>query len=403
MIGETQAAQLIPTVVNRGFFHRCYFLPFLPSWKVPKFIRTCDAVCFLERDFPVAIHGPVVPREVLACGTCLVLSGEIVDKQLDGNEFITGKNFVRVDDPRDTEELEDRLHQLIQNRSAAVNIGSRGSQIPKAGEGYREFVESWESIFGEAARRREHPVERLAPSGSVDQTQIDPLLLYAPIFRSVLVDHASALINEFAMDIRPSSPLRAGIELCSFLSDRLSGTTGPNDLAKLRDALKYQRARIQSVLDAADDSPPFVVVDQLRDNLITADTVDHLRPVGGNSAQVVELDFDITPLFTLSSVTEPVNLRDLKRDPMFVLFQHTANSQQKELKINSATYKLFTRCDGTLTTGELVRALSAELGSDSADVRMGIYGALATLHREGVIVFGERMPGWGWTGGARWT
>src|SRR5262249_7929548 len=47
-----------------------WLLPFVPPWRVPSFIRCCTAVCFLERNFPISMHAPVVPREVLACGTC---------------------------------------------------------------------------------------------------------------------------------------------------------------------------------------------------------------------------------------------------------------------------------------------------------------------------------------------
>jgi hypothetical protein len=45
-------------------------LPFIPHWLVPRFIRACAAVCFLERDLPIAIHNPSVPRatEIGTCG-----------------------------------------------------------------------------------------------------------------------------------------------------------------------------------------------------------------------------------------------------------------------------------------------------------------------------------------------
>lgn len=51
-----------------------WLLPFLPHWQIPNLIRTCTAICFLERDFPIKIHTPTIPREVFACGTCLIVS-----------------------------------------------------------------------------------------------------------------------------------------------------------------------------------------------------------------------------------------------------------------------------------------------------------------------------------------
>src|SRR5258705_3155661 len=31
-----------------------------------------SAVCCLEQDFPIGVHSPIIPREVLTSGTCLV-------------------------------------------------------------------------------------------------------------------------------------------------------------------------------------------------------------------------------------------------------------------------------------------------------------------------------------------
>ncbi len=88
---------------------------------------------------------------------------------------------------------------------------------------------------------------------------------------------------------------------------------------------------------------------------------------------------------------------------MRVLFQRTPNLVPKELRINEATRELIRRCDASQTTTELVAAVSRDLGVDSPEQRERVLGALDTLYRAGVIVFGERKPGWGWTGGARYT
>ena len=105
MIGAVQAGHLISALKSSAILDRSHILPFLPCWKVPAFIRTCTAVCFLERDFPIAIHGPIVPREILACGTCLLLSGEIAGKQSGRGEFRSGDNLVTVDDPKNHGDL----------------------------------------------------------------------------------------------------------------------------------------------------------------------------------------------------------------------------------------------------------------------------------------------------------
>jgi glycosyltransferase involved in cell wall biosynthesis len=55
-------------------------IPFLPHWRVPEFLRACEAVCCLEQDFPIAMHTPIVAREILLCGGRLIASTEMLGK-----------------------------------------------------------------------------------------------------------------------------------------------------------------------------------------------------------------------------------------------------------------------------------------------------------------------------------
>ena len=52
-----------------GLADRVLQIPFLPHWRVPEFLRGCLAVCCLEQDFPIGFHSPIIPLEVLLCGT----------------------------------------------------------------------------------------------------------------------------------------------------------------------------------------------------------------------------------------------------------------------------------------------------------------------------------------------
>ena len=105
---------------------RTWTLPFLPHWKVPGFIRACTAVCFLEREFPIAFHTPTVAAEVLACGTCLVLSGEIAAKQiLLKGRFDDGRNLLLVPNPRDHAGLARQLQTVIEDPGRARQIRPR--------------------------------------------------------------------------------------------------------------------------------------------------------------------------------------------------------------------------------------------------------------------------------------
>ena len=108
-----------------GLAEVTWLLPFIPHWGIPHFIRACTAVCFLERGFPITIHGPNVPREVLACGTCLILSHEIADKQINRERFQHGSNVFLVE-PRNIDELAQSLAMVVKEPAQSHAIGMNG-------------------------------------------------------------------------------------------------------------------------------------------------------------------------------------------------------------------------------------------------------------------------------------
>ncbi|MGH8991926.1 MAG: hypothetical protein ACRDZ7_10440 [Acidimicrobiia bacterium] len=145
-------------------------LPFLCPWRVPAFLRSCAIVCFLERDFPVRIHGPKVAREVLATGRCLVLSEEIRRKQRRPERFVDGHNVVIVQDPRDTLELTGALRRVVSDPRWTVSVGQSGHDLFEPAdpdvlvEGYEAGFDRAVRAKGKAARRR-HSTEAEAVPG----------------------------------------------------------------------------------------------------------------------------------------------------------------------------------------------------------------------------------------------
>lgn len=88
-------------------------LPPLAPWRMASFIRSCDAVAFLENRFPISFHGPQVPREVLACGRPLLLSREIFEKVYFKSQLRDNVNVMLVDDPRDVGTLAEQINLLL--------------------------------------------------------------------------------------------------------------------------------------------------------------------------------------------------------------------------------------------------------------------------------------------------
>jgi hypothetical protein len=50
---------------------------------------------------------------------------------------------------------------------------------------------------------------------------------------------------------------------------------------------------------------------------------------------------------------------------------------------------------------DLCRDFGVRTPDGRAELSRHVVGALDRLYRLGVIVFGDRRPGWGWTGGER--
>jgi glycosyltransferase involved in cell wall biosynthesis len=105
-------------------------IPFLPSWRVPEFLRRCVAACCLEQDFPITFHQPIIPREVLMSGTCLVGSTEVIKKLPAPQRMVHGYNCIAVKDVNDIEELSNKLRPL------AVSLDTTNSIIGRRGRAY---------------------------------------------------------------------------------------------------------------------------------------------------------------------------------------------------------------------------------------------------------------------------
>jgi glycosyltransferase involved in cell wall biosynthesis len=129
-------------------------LPFLPPWRVPAFSRRCQAVCFLERDFPIAGHVPTVPREVLACGRCLVASAPILKSQFQAGRLVHLYNCIAVKDVRNVDELASKLEIALGEPHTAGRIGAQGHNYSRRREQAQAFPRNYERLFADVIGNR---------------------------------------------------------------------------------------------------------------------------------------------------------------------------------------------------------------------------------------------------------
>src|SRR4029453_750253 len=101
----------------------------IPHWRVPEFLRGCLAVCCLEHDFPIGIHSPIIPREVLMAGTCLVGSTEVIRKLPSYDRLPHGYGCIAIEDVDDIDVLSARLAAIADDPDTAAAIGRRGHRF----------------------------------------------------------------------------------------------------------------------------------------------------------------------------------------------------------------------------------------------------------------------------------
>lgn len=113
---------------------RVWIVPPIMPWNVPAFLRESDAVLCLERDFPISIHNPSLPREVLASGSCLIASAEVLSKTAFHRMLRDRVNVFLVRDPGNTQELARVLRLVVSDRELARRVGARGRMVSLANE-----------------------------------------------------------------------------------------------------------------------------------------------------------------------------------------------------------------------------------------------------------------------------
>lgn len=147
-----QEARYRELVAHLGLTDYVHLIPFIPHWRVPSFIRSCTAIAFLERDFPISAHTPTIPLEVITCGGCLVVSAEVARKQLFRAQIRDLRNVVVVPDPREHEVLAERLRYALQDEARACRIGSRGYQEFGYRHSYGDYIAELEDLLTTVAK-----------------------------------------------------------------------------------------------------------------------------------------------------------------------------------------------------------------------------------------------------------
>ena len=363
-------------------------LPFIPNWRIPQFIRSCRAVCFLERDFPIAIHGPMVPREVMACGVCLIVSKEIADKQFYRDRIRDRENMLIVDDPKDKSELGSALRFALLNKERAHEIGVQAHALSRQIEDYDGFISSYEDVFERVLREKAGftlSLDEVLTSDSQhaddQRVTLEPFQLFFPCTAKLL--SANGLYAAIASTALFEEPVQGANYSIQTLKNKFQTLSYGLD-AQTSDIFKYELTSFQLSCASQDqDLPPFDECDVCNKQDFGFEDVAKLRPLRSNYLSIESFDYDIRDLLKAVDA-DPLSITEVGPKQGLQLLVRLPNFRVHSFKINEMTRDLLNLCNGCRSVADLLFEFVSRANAPAPD---SILRVLRSLYAKGAIAF----------------
>jgi glycosyltransferase involved in cell wall biosynthesis len=341
-----------------GLADRILQLPFLPHWRVPEFLRGCLAVCCLEQDFPIEFHAPIIPREVMLCGTCLVASTELLRK-LPGHERIPhGYGCIAVENVNDADALSEALAVIVRDPSLAVAIGARGHKFAQELQQEIRFPETLECILQAGAMQQRLPEGVLRPQHPVVTPVAESRFRLSQIV-AIAIGYAFGPFDP--NDRSPSRQAAIEFESARLLLENIETAIagGHSHLRPFAAAVQTEIAVAAAEDEFHDEGEPAATEDPLfrlrsRRWGFFRDRIAELVPVRDARLRILEFDHDVTDFLGAKAASDlPAILRP---GPGYVAA--FARGGREPLVIDGLTAHILKLSDGTRSVTEIANALS---------------------------------------------
>jgi glycosyltransferase involved in cell wall biosynthesis len=357
-------------VQELGLADRVLQIPFIPHWRVPEFLRGCLAVCCLEQDFPIGFHAPIVPREVLLCGTCLVASTEVIHKLPHWEQLPHGYGCVAIENVNDVAELGERLAAVAVEPSLTADVGRRGRDFALKLQERIDFPDWLDRIVVAASRTRSlpsrlrytpHPLPEESGQGRFRLTQ----LAVAAMERA----GRPAARRRGKQPGRPIDLAKAQQVLVKLERAIERGNAAFRPLAR---AVQVEIA-VALAENAINASPRMVNRDPLfridaAKWAIADDDIADLVPIRNPDIRILHFEFDVSAFrraFLDSKLPATLNCRP----SYMVVFGSCDNTSREPLVIDAQTARILQLSDGNRTIREIL--LQLEDASDRTTVAKG--------------------------------
>ncbi|MEK6300966.1 MAG: glycosyltransferase [Acidobacteriota bacterium] len=367
--------------------------PFIPHWQIPAFIRACDAVAFLERDFPIVAHTPTIPTEILSCGGCLIVSEEVLRKQLFRWKARDRQNLIVVSDPRNHKKLAEAIGFALADRRRSQEIGRAGAELVEGLPSYRSYIGALERVLERAASdgalgqlQGEHVTESLLEERREPLEMIGQMYPYVHALLDDEKKHRLRLAFQ-GSGVGVDAEDRRGLamELGQQTYDALASDSDPSLIG---DVCRYEY-KMHQWSKYGDKDP----LEKSKAQGSFPSDPSALVPVMRGAWEVQEFTFDVERVAEFVAAGEPVcdnaELKFASKHPVYVFFHEGS----LPMRIGPSTAALVAVLDQErLATSELLSRLHELLRTESTEsLRPGVLSALEGLYWEGAICF-ESAP-----------
>jgi glycosyltransferase involved in cell wall biosynthesis len=347
-------------VVELGLADRVLQIPFLPHWRVPEFLRGCLAVCCLEQGFPIVFHAPMIPREVLLCGTCLVGATEVIRKLPSYERLPHGYGCIAIEDVNDVDALSEALVAIARNPRAATAISAHGRQFALALQRDMLFPQTLERTLEAAATRQKipHAAGRLGLRADMPLaesrfplTQLVATAINQP-FGSQDANNASAPARR-AIDLACAERILEAVE--RGIAD------GRTALGPLAAAVRIELAVAAAEDDGEQSGVPADPLFRLRSQQWPSSDggLAGLAPVRDPRLRILEFDHDVADFLgaqtaaDLPAVTRP--------GPSYIVaFGGSGGGRREPLLVDGSTAHILMLSDGKRSAAELAKELGRQ-------------------------------------------
>jgi hypothetical protein len=326
-------------------------LPFLPHWRVPEFLRGCLAVCCLEQSFLIGFHAPIIPREVLFCGTCLVGSTEVIRKLPMHEQLPDGYGCVAIEDVNDVEALSARLAAIVANPELAAVVAARGRAFAQQRQRDAIHPSTLEAVLEAASNRRPVPSEaRWRADEAVDG--VDSHVSDAPL---AIESAQLGLARKSSIGARPGAR-SVSAKRQTTASDENSPILSPKEWIELAIATAEHDADETDLLK--DQDPLFRL--RTKQWAIVKEDLARLVPIRSSRLRVMELDVHGSQ--SLDAQAENESNDAAAHSPSHIVISVCPRGTQRDpLHVDGATARILKLSDGTRTALAIAQTMASPL------------------------------------------